>query len=65
MNQQRKGALYFLLLLGAALTRQINALFAALLPLALLPPTIGELIQSGARSYCSDRQSRFYNGRDF
>ena len=57
--------LYFLLLVGAALTRQINALFAALLPLALLPPTIGELIQSGARSYCSDRQSRFYNGRRF
>jgi hypothetical protein len=57
--------LYFLLLVGAALTRQINALFAALLPLALLPPTMGELIQSGARSYCSDRQSRFYSGRRF
>ncbi len=57
--------LYFVLLVGAALTRQINALFASLLPLALLPPTIGELIQSGARSYCSDRQSRFYNGRRF
>ena len=55
--------LYFVLLVGAALTRQINALFAALLPLALLPPTMGELIQSGARSYCSDRQSRFYSGR--
>ena len=57
--------LYFLLLVGAALTRQINALFAFLLPLALLPPTMGELIQSGARSHCSDRQSRFYNGRRF
>ena len=57
--------LYFVLLVGAALTRQINALFAALLPLALLPPTVGELIQSGARSYCSDRQSRFYSGRRF
>ena len=57
--------LYFVLLVGAALTRQINALFAALLPLALLPPTMGELIQSGARSYCSDRQSRFYSGRRF
>ena len=57
--------LYFVLLVGAALTRQINALFAFLLPLALLPPTMGELIQSGARSHCSDRQSRFYNGRRF
>ena len=57
--------LYFVLLVGAALTRQINALFAALLPLALLPATMGELIQSGARSYCSDRQSRFYSGRRF
>jgi hypothetical protein len=57
--------LYFVLLLVAALTRQINALFASLLPLALLAPTVRELIQSGARSYCSDRQSRFYNGRRF
>ena len=57
--------LYFLLLVGAVLTRQINALLAFLLPLALLPLTMGELFQSGARSYCSDRQSRFYNGRRF
>jgi len=33
--------LYFVLLVSAALTRQINALLAGLLPLALLPLTIG------------------------
>jgi hypothetical protein len=52
--------LYFVLLVGAALTRQINALLAFLLPLALLPLTIGELIHPGAPSQYSDRQSRFY-----
>src|SRR5208337_910400 len=62
---RERALLYFVLLVGAALTRQINTLFAFLLPLALLPTTMGELIQSGARSLCSDRQSRFYNGRRF
>jgi hypothetical protein len=52
--------LYFVLLVGAALTRQINALLASLLPLALLPLTIGELIHPRAPSQYSDRQSRFY-----
>jgi hypothetical protein len=52
--------LYFVLLVGAALTRQINVLLASLLPLALLPLTIGELIHPGVPSQYSDRQSRFY-----
>jgi hypothetical protein len=57
--------LYFVLIVGAALTRQINVLLASLLPLALLPLTIGELIRPGAPSRYSDRRSRFYNGRRF
>jgi hypothetical protein len=55
--------LYFALLVGAALTRQINVLLACLLPLALLPLTIREFISSGSPSQDCDRPSRFYNGR--
>ena len=36
---------YFALLVGASLTRQINTLFASLLPLALLPLATGELVR--------------------
>jgi hypothetical protein len=63
---------YFALIVGAALTRQINVLLAALLPLALLPLTIGEIIpigksslQTGTSSRDCDGQSRFYNGHRF
>jgi len=38
---------YLALLVAASLTRQINVLFAGLLPLALLPVAIGELLKAG------------------
>jgi hypothetical protein len=53
---------FFGLLLVAALTRQINALFAALLPLALLPFAVKELFVSPAAIPGND-QSRFHSGR--
>ncbi len=62
---REKLLLYFALLVGASLTRQINILFASLLPLALLPLAIGELV--GPRKIRSDcaHQTRFHNGRRF
>ncbi len=57
--------LYFALLVGAALTRQINVLLASLLSLALLPLTIGELFHPGTTPHYCGRQFRFYNGRRF
>jgi hypothetical protein len=61
---RKRVLLYFALLAAAALTRQINALLAALLPLALLPLAIGELIRPGLSSRDSS-QTRFSNGRRF
>ena len=61
----RSVLIYFALLVAAALTRQINTLFAALLPLVLLPVTISELIRRGASSDFPDRQTRFSNSRRF
>ena len=59
---------FFGLLLAAALTRQINALFAALLPVALLPCTLNELFvppapmtETGSRR----DKPRFRSGRRF
>ncbi len=60
-----RALLYFAILAGAALTRQINALLASLLPLALLALTIGEIILPGTPSSRSAGQSRFHNGRRF
>jgi hypothetical protein len=57
--------LYFALLVGAFLTRQINVLLAALLPLALLPLTIWDLFHLRMTSQNGGHQSRFYNGRRF
>jgi hypothetical protein len=56
---RRKIAIYFGLLLGAALTRQINALLAACLPIALLPLAGREWILRGPASSLIPGQSRF------
>jgi hypothetical protein len=59
----RKVFSYFGLLVAAALTRQINVLLAAGLPIALLPLAAGQLIRTtpGAAS----RESRFLYARRF
>jgi hypothetical protein len=57
---------FFGLLLLAALTRQINALFAALLPVALLPFAVKELFVSPAPAIETGprpNRPRFRNGR--
>jgi hypothetical protein len=62
---RRSVLIYFALLVAAALTRLINALFAALLPMALLPLTLGELLHRAASSDFSTRPTRFSNSRRF
>ncbi|MBV8640432.1 MAG: hypothetical protein JO070_03525 [Verrucomicrobia bacterium] len=62
---RRSVLIYFALLVAAALTRQINAIFASLLPLVLLPLTISELIQRGTSSALSNLQTRLSNSRRF
>jgi hypothetical protein len=60
----RKNVLIFFgLLLLAALTRQINALLAALLPLALLPFAVKELVDARVRATTVKDQPRFRSGR--
>ncbi len=56
---RRKVLVYFGLLLAAALTRQINSLLAAGLPIALLPLAGQELVLGGGRSNSSNSPSRF------
>ena len=53
---RRKVTIYFGLLLAAALTRQINALLAACLPIALLPLAGRELVLRGT---ATDGQTRY------
>jgi hypothetical protein len=63
---RRPALIYFGLLLAAALTRQINALLAAGLPIALLPLAGKELIFGGAASGTLLKvQSRFHYTRRF
>jgi hypothetical protein len=50
---------YLALLVAASLTRQINGLLVGLLPLALLPGAVGELLKVGRRGPASGL-SRFY-----
>jgi hypothetical protein len=57
--------LYFGLLLAAALTRQINGLLVAILPIALLPLAAKELILRGAAAKLANGQSRFRYPRRF
>ena len=56
---RRKVFIYFGLLLAAALTRQINALLAASVPLALLPLAGKELILRGATANLANDRARF------
>jgi len=53
---------YLALLVAASLTRQINGLLVGLLPLALLPGAVGELLKVGRRGPPSGL-SRFYFSR--
>jgi hypothetical protein len=62
---RRKVFTYFGLLLAAALTRQINALLAAGLPIALLPLAGKELILRGATANLANDRSRFRYTRRF
>jgi hypothetical protein len=62
---RRKIFIYFGLLLAAALTRQINGLLAAGLPIALLPLAGRELILRGAAASLANGQSRFRYTRRF
>ncbi len=62
--ERRRVFVYFCLLLAAALTRQINAVLAAGLPIALLPFVGRELLLRGAAS-SADAQSRFRATRRF
>jgi hypothetical protein len=62
---RRKVFIYFGLLLAAALTRQINAVLAAGLPIALLPLAGKELILRRAAADLINRQSRFRYTRRF
>ncbi|MBV8378691.1 MAG: hypothetical protein JO279_16975 [Verrucomicrobia bacterium] len=55
--------IYFGLLLAAALTRQINALLAAGLPLALLPLAARELILRGSSTSLASGQIRYHYTR--
>jgi hypothetical protein len=56
---QRTIFIYFGLLLAAALTRQINGLLVAVLPIALLPLAAKELLFGGATAKLANHQSRF------
>jgi hypothetical protein len=62
---KRKIVLYFGMLLAAALTRQINGLLCAVLPIALLPLAGKELILRGAAANSENGQSRFRYTRRF
>src|SRR3984957_4951674 len=62
---RRTALIYFGLLLAAALTRQINGLLAACLPIALLPLAGKELIFGGAPGTSLKVQSRFHYTRRF
>jgi hypothetical protein len=62
---RRKVFTYFGLLLAAALTRQINGLLAAGLPIALLPLAAGQLIRRGTAAEVISRQYRFLYTRRF
>jgi hypothetical protein len=62
---RRKVFIYFGLLLAAALTRQVNALLAAGLPIALLPLTVKELILRGAAANSANGQAHFRYSRRF
>jgi hypothetical protein len=62
---RRTALIYFGLLLAAALTRQINGLLAACLPIALLPLAGKELIFGGAPGTLLKVQSRFHYTRRF
>ena len=56
---------YFALLVGASLTRQINTLFASLLPLALLPLATGELVRGDRPPPGCPQRTRSDKGRRF
>jgi hypothetical protein len=56
---RRTMIIYFGLLLAAAMTRQINALLAAGLPLALLPLAGKELILRGSATNLANGQARY------
>jgi hypothetical protein len=57
--------LYFGLLLAAALTRQINGLLVAILPVALLPLAAKELILRGAAAKLANGRPRLCYSRRF
>jgi hypothetical protein len=61
----RQVLICFGLLVAAALTRQINVVLAAALPIALLPLTGKELIHLGATINATNRESRFRYTRLF
>jgi hypothetical protein len=61
----RKVLIYFGLLVAAALTRQINAVLIAALPIALLPLAGKELIRLGMVRNSTNRKSRFRYTRLF
>ena len=61
----RKVMIYFGLLLAAALTRQINVLLAAGLPIAVLPLAGKELVRGENARDFANRQSRFRYTRKF
>src|SRR5271165_1959780 len=60
---RRKIFVYFGLLLAAALTRHINALLAACLPIALLPLAGKELIRRSAAANLANGQFRYRSTR--
>src|SRR5271165_3360361 len=60
---RRKIFVYFGLLLAAALTRHINALLAACLPIALLPLAGKELIRRSAAANLANGKSRYRSTR--
>jgi hypothetical protein len=62
---RRRVGFYFGLLLAAALTRQINAVLAIGLPIALLPLAGKELIRPGAAENLANGESRFRYRRRF
>jgi hypothetical protein len=63
--KRRKIVVYFGLLLAAALTRQINGVLAAGLPIALLPLAAKELILRGASANLANGEARFRYSRRF
>jgi hypothetical protein len=62
---RRRVIVYFGLVLAAALTRQINAVLAAALPIALLPMAVKEMILSVGSPIEPIGQSRFRYSRRF